>query len=132
MTLPSVAMTPSHHPASSSAFCRQGPFGGGASHQRGFAWDGHLATHVVSRAAASRLSPSRPQIVQPPGPPCGNPRVREGTFERGATRRADWSRIGRVVDKFALSELLIRPLGNLVADRAALEFRRWIAEGLPD
>lgn len=45
---------------------------------------------------------------------------------------ADWAYLGRVLDMFALSELLTRPAGNPVADRAAVEIRGWVADGMPD
>lgn len=38
----------------------------------------------------------------------------------------DWRHLGRVLDMFALSDLVTRPAGNPVADRAAQEIRRWV------
>jgi Ser/Thr protein kinase RdoA (MazF antagonist) len=43
----------------------------------------------------------------------------------------DWAYLGHVLDMFALSDLLTRPMGNPVSDRAAAEIRSWIAEGVP-
>ena len=45
---------------------------------------------------------------------------------------ADWAYLGRVMDMFALSDLVTRPEGHAVADRAAVEIRRWITDGVPD
>jgi Ser/Thr protein kinase RdoA (MazF antagonist) len=39
----------------------------------------------------------------------------------------DWRHLGRVLDMFALSDLVTRPAGNPVADRAAQEIRRWVS-----
>jgi Ser/Thr protein kinase RdoA (MazF antagonist) len=47
-------------------------------------------------------------------------------------RPADWAYLGRVLDMFALSDLVTRPLGHPVADQAADQIRRWIADGIPD
>ncbi|MGW0435903.1 phosphotransferase [Micromonospora sp. NPDC003197] len=44
----------------------------------------------------------------------------------------DWAYLGRVLDMFALSDLITRPAENPVADQAATQIRRWVAEGLPD
>ncbi|MBS2537254.1 phosphotransferase [Catenulispora sp. NF23] len=44
----------------------------------------------------------------------------------------DWLYLGRVMDMFALSDLVTRPVGHPVADQAAREIRRWTAEGVPD
>jgi aminoglycoside phosphotransferase (APT) family kinase protein len=38
----------------------------------------------------------------------------------------DWLYLGRVLDMFALSDLMTRPAGSTVADRAAVEIRRWV------
>ncbi|MEV6611350.1 phosphotransferase [Kutzneria sp. NPDC051319] len=38
----------------------------------------------------------------------------------------DWLYLGQVLDMFALSDLVTRPAGNPVADRAAHEIRRWV------
>jgi hypothetical protein len=43
----------------------------------------------------------------------------------------DWVRLGRVMDLFALSDLLTRPPGHPVAGRAAIEVARWAEQGLP-
>jgi aminoglycoside phosphotransferase (APT) family kinase protein len=43
----------------------------------------------------------------------------------------DWAYLGRVMDMFALSDLVTRPQGHPVADEAAGEIRRWITEGVP-
>jgi aminoglycoside phosphotransferase (APT) family kinase protein len=43
----------------------------------------------------------------------------------------DWAYLGRVMDMFALSDLVTRPGGHPVADQAAIEIRRWITEGIP-
>jgi hypothetical protein len=43
----------------------------------------------------------------------------------------DWAHLGHVLDMFALSDLLTRPMGNPVSDRAAVGIRRWIAAGVP-
>ncbi|MFC0436811.1 phosphotransferase family protein [Kutzneria buriramensis] len=45
-----------------------------------------------------------------------------------ADEPAEWLYLGRVMDMFALSDLVTRPAGNPVADRAAREIRRWVAE----
>lgn len=42
-----------------------------------------------------------------------------------------WARLGRVLDMFALSDLVTRPVGHAVADQAAEQIRRWVAHGLP-
>ncbi|WP_194921720.1 phosphotransferase family protein [Catenulispora rubra] len=44
----------------------------------------------------------------------------------------DWLYLGRVMDMFALSDLVTRPVGHRVADQAAQEIRRWVAHGVPD
>jgi aminoglycoside phosphotransferase (APT) family kinase protein len=44
----------------------------------------------------------------------------------------DWAYLGRVLDMFALSDLVTRPAGHAVADQAAEQIRRWVAEGVPD
>jgi Ser/Thr protein kinase RdoA (MazF antagonist) len=43
----------------------------------------------------------------------------------------DWGYPGRVLDMFALSDLVTRPLGHPVADQAAEQVRRWVGEGVP-
>jgi aminoglycoside phosphotransferase (APT) family kinase protein len=50
----------------------------------------------------------------------------------GLPRPVDWAYLGRVLDMFALSDLVTRPLGHPVADQAAEQIRRWIAHGVPD
>jgi aminoglycoside phosphotransferase (APT) family kinase protein len=49
----------------------------------------------------------------------------------GLPRAGDWDYLGHVLDMFALSDLVTRPSGHPVAERAAREIRRWIAEGVP-
>ncbi|GAB2945111.1 hypothetical protein GCM10027280_37410 [Micromonospora polyrhachis] len=44
----------------------------------------------------------------------------------------EWAYLGRVLDMFALSDLITRPAENPVADQAAAQIRRWVADGLPD
>jgi aminoglycoside phosphotransferase (APT) family kinase protein len=44
----------------------------------------------------------------------------------------DWAYVGRVLDMFALSDLVTRPAGHVVADLAAEQMRRWIRSGVPD
>ncbi len=44
----------------------------------------------------------------------------------------DWDYLGRVLDMFALSDLVTRPVGHPVAEQAAEQVRRWVAEGVPD
>jgi Ser/Thr protein kinase RdoA (MazF antagonist) len=43
----------------------------------------------------------------------------------------DWVYLGRILDMFALSDLVTRPLGHPIADQAADRIRRWVAEGVP-
>ncbi|MET8145949.1 phosphotransferase [Sphaerisporangium sp. NPDC005288] len=43
----------------------------------------------------------------------------------------DWLYLGRVLDMFALSDLVTRPAGHPVADQAAERVRRWVREGVP-
>jgi aminoglycoside phosphotransferase (APT) family kinase protein len=44
----------------------------------------------------------------------------------------DWAYLGHVLDMFALSDLVTRPLvGHPVADQAAERIRHWIAHGVP-
>ncbi|RKR86382.1 aminoglycoside phosphotransferase (APT) family kinase protein [Micromonospora pisi] len=43
----------------------------------------------------------------------------------------EWGYLGRVLDMFALSDLVTRPLGHPVADQAAEQIRHWIAAGVP-
>jgi aminoglycoside phosphotransferase (APT) family kinase protein len=49
----------------------------------------------------------------------------------GLPRVSDWDYLGHVLDMFALSDLVTRPPGHPVADEAAREIRRWIADGVP-
>ena len=44
---------------------------------------------------------------------------------------ADWAYLGRVLDMFALSDLVTRPSGHPVADQAARQIRGWVAAGVP-
>jgi aminoglycoside phosphotransferase (APT) family kinase protein len=50
----------------------------------------------------------------------------------GLPRARDWAYLGRVLDMFALSDLVTRPAGHAVADQAAGQIRRWISDGIPD
>jgi hypothetical protein len=43
----------------------------------------------------------------------------------------DWAYLGHVLDMFALSDLVTRPAGHPVADRAGEEIGRWVAGGVP-
>jgi aminoglycoside phosphotransferase (APT) family kinase protein len=43
----------------------------------------------------------------------------------------DWGYLGRVLDMFALSDLVTRPAGNPVAEQAAEQIRRWVTDGVP-
>jgi len=43
----------------------------------------------------------------------------------------NWAYLGRVLDMFALSDLVTRPLGHEVADQAAGQIRRWVSQGVP-
>lgn len=43
----------------------------------------------------------------------------------------DWLHLGRVLDMFALSDLVTRPAGHPVADQAAEVIRLWVATGVP-
>jgi aminoglycoside phosphotransferase (APT) family kinase protein len=49
----------------------------------------------------------------------------------GSPLEEDWAYLGRVLDMFALSDLVTRPEGHPVADLAAERIRRWTAEGVP-
>lgn len=44
----------------------------------------------------------------------------------------DWFYLGRVLDMFALSDLVTRPIGHPIADRAAQVIRLWITHGVPN
>ena len=55
----------------------------------------------------------------------------EGNQPEGLPRASDWAYLGHVLDMFALSDLVTRPPGHLVADQAARQIRRWIADGVP-
>ena len=43
----------------------------------------------------------------------------------------DWAYLGRVLDMFALSDLVTRRAGNPVAGQAAALIRQWVAVGVP-
>jgi len=43
----------------------------------------------------------------------------------------DWGYLGRVLDMFALSDLVTRPAGHPIAKQAAEQIRRWAADGIP-
>jgi aminoglycoside phosphotransferase (APT) family kinase protein len=43
----------------------------------------------------------------------------------------DWGYLGRVLDMFALSDLVTRPAGHPVAEQAAEQIRRWITDCVP-
>ncbi|WP_189329274.1 phosphotransferase [Actinoplanes ianthinogenes] len=43
-----------------------------------------------------------------------------------------WAHLGRVLDMFALSDLVTRPVGHVVADQAAEQIRLWVRQGVPD
>jgi Ser/Thr protein kinase RdoA (MazF antagonist) len=45
----------------------------------------------------------------------------------GLSRAEDGDYLGRVLDMFALSDLVTRPAGHAVADQAAGQIRRWVA-----
>jgi aminoglycoside phosphotransferase (APT) family kinase protein len=45
---------------------------------------------------------------------------------------ADWLHLGRVLDMFALTDLLTRPIGHPIADQAATQIRRWLEYGVPN
>lgn len=45
---------------------------------------------------------------------------------------AEWRYLGRLLDMFALSELVTRPDDNPIADQAADVVRQWLADGIPD
>jgi aminoglycoside phosphotransferase (APT) family kinase protein len=49
----------------------------------------------------------------------------------GLELAGDWVYLGHVLDMFALSDLLTRPAGHPIADQAAAQVRRWVAEGVP-
>lgn len=51
--------------------------------------------------------------------PAGLPPVEDGVF------------VARVLDMFALSDLVTRPPGHAVADQAAGQIRRWVERGVP-
>jgi aminoglycoside phosphotransferase (APT) family kinase protein len=46
-------------------------------------------------------------------------------------RPDDWAYLGRVLDMFALSDLVTRPLGHPVADQAAAQIRHWLTHSIP-
>ncbi|HEX5403643.1 MAG TPA: phosphotransferase [Pseudonocardiaceae bacterium] len=55
-----------------------------------------------------------------------------GAFAERVPSGVDWLYFGRVMDMFALSDLVTRPVGHPVADRAAMVIRRWVTEGVPE
>lgn len=59
-------------------------------------------------------------------------RFRAGFAEQQPDLAPAWTRIGRVLDMFALSNLVTRPAGNPIADRAAGVIRDWVHHGVPD
>lgn len=52
-------------------------------------------------------------------------------FADGLPAGRDWAYLGRVLDMFALSDLVTRPVGHPVADQAAALIQRWVATGIP-
>jgi aminoglycoside phosphotransferase (APT) family kinase protein len=54
-----------------------------------------------------------------------------GNQPAGLPLRDDWARIGRVLDMFALSDLVTRTPGHVVAEQAAAIVRSWTRDGLP-
>lgn len=44
----------------------------------------------------------------------------------------DWLYLGRLLDMFALSQLVTHPEGHPIAEQAADVVRRWLADGIPD
>ena len=44
---------------------------------------------------------------------------------------ANWAYLGRLLDLFALSDLVTRPAGHPVADQAATVVRQWLKDGVP-
>jgi hypothetical protein len=42
-----------------------------------------------------------------------------------------WAYLGRVLDMFALSDLVTRAVGHTVAEQAAEQIRRWVTHGVP-
>jgi aminoglycoside phosphotransferase (APT) family kinase protein len=59
------------------------------------------------------------------------PEFLAGFLSAFADEPGEWPYLGRVLDMFALSDLVTRPIGHSVADRAAREIRRWLAAGVP-
>jgi len=47
----------------------------------------------------------------------------------GLALAEDWMYLGRVLDMFALSDLVTRPAGHPVAEQAAGRIRHWVAQG---
>ncbi|MDR7302729.1 phosphotransferase [Haloactinomyces albus] len=43
-----------------------------------------------------------------------------------------WAYLGRVLDMFALSDLVTRPVGHPIAEQAAQQIRGWVTAGVPD
>ncbi|MGH3170435.1 MAG: phosphotransferase family protein, partial [Trebonia sp.] len=58
-------------------------------------------------------------------------RLAAGPDPTGPSTDEDWIYLGRVMDMFALSDLVKRPGEHAVADQAAAEIRRWISTGIP-
>ncbi|GAA0813556.1 phosphotransferase [Spirilliplanes yamanashiensis] len=59
---------------------------------------------------------------------------RAGFLERrppGLPPAGDWAYVGRVLDMFALSDLVTRPAGHAVADQAAALIGDWVRDGVP-
>ncbi|MDA8324358.1 MAG: hypothetical protein M0030_31705, partial [Actinomycetota bacterium] len=54
-----------------------------------------------------------------------------GSQPAGVPPEPDWAYLGRVLDMFALSDLVTRPAGNPVAGQAAALIRQWVAVGVP-
>ena len=52
-------------------------------------------------------------------------------FAAHGSRHPDWRYLGRVLDMFALTDLVTRAVGHEVADRAATIIRAWLAGGVP-
>lgn len=45
--------------------------------------------------------------------------------------QVNWAYLGRVLDMFALSDLVTRPPGHPIADQAAQVIERWVTDGVP-
>jgi aminoglycoside phosphotransferase (APT) family kinase protein len=57
---------------------------------------------------------------------------RDGFAGRLPAPAGNWGYLGRVLDMFALSDLVTRPAGHAVADRAAQQMRQWLSHGVPE